>query len=263
MALGVSLKDQTAIVTGVSSGIGFGIAKMLAKSGCNVIGCGLRSENTDGAQKFLTAVENQNRRAIYKSVDICKAKELEAFVNDGINQLGKIDVLVSNAGKNVFKGVKECDERAWEGNIDLNLKAHWRLSQLAYPYLKKSKNGTIIIMNSNHAFNTIDGCFPYNVTKSALRGLVQSMAIEWGPDIRTVGIAPGFVDTPSNENWFNSFSNPKKERQHTIALHPSGKIASVEEIGAWCAFLASNYASFATGATYLVDGGRSAIMQDK
>jgi NAD(P)-dependent dehydrogenase (short-subunit alcohol dehydrogenase family) len=263
MALEIDLKDQVAMVTGVSSGIGFGIAKMLAKSGCDIIGCGLRDENTEGAGKFIAEVEGFNKKACYKSVDVRNKDELESFVKGGAAQFGKIDILVSNAGKNVFEGVKECSEEAWQHNLDLNLSAHWRLGKLAYPYLKASQNGTIIIMNSNHAFSAIEGCFPYNVAKTALRGLAQSMAIEWGPEIRTVGVAPGFVKTSSNEKWFSNFSNPEEERQRTIDLHPAGKIGSVEEIGAWCAFLASDYASFATGTTYLIDGGRSAVMQDK
>ena len=70
-------------------------------------------------------------------------------------------------------------------------------------------------MSSNHAFHTIPGCFPYNVAKSALTGLVQSLAIEWGPAIRVVGVAPGFIDTPGNQAWFDSFPDPSAERELT------------------------------------------------
>ena len=117
-------------------------------------------------------------------------------------------------------------------------------------------------MTSNHAYQTIPGCFPYNVTKTALTGLVRSLAIEWGPAIRTIGLAPGFIDTPGNQQWFNSFPDPEKERERTINLHPVKRIGTTEEIGAWCVFLTSNYAAFASGTTYVIDGGRSALMQD-
>jgi len=250
------------MVTGVSSGIGFGIAKKLAESGCNIIGCGLRPEDAKGAKQFIAEVQSYNRRAWYRSVDVRNKRELKDFVDDGVSKFGHIDLLVSNAGENIFKGAGDCSEKDWQNNIDLNLSAHWRLSKLCYPYLKTSPNGCIIIMSSNHAFHTINGCFPYNVTKSALSGLVQSLAIEWGPDVRAVGIAPGFIDTKGNESWFASFPDPEAERQRTVELHPAGKIGSVEEIGAYCAFIASDYASFTTGTTFLIDGGRSAIMQD-
>ena len=155
-----------------------------------------------------------------------------------------------------------CSEEDWQANLDLNFNSHWRLAQLSQPHLLEAGGGVIIIMGSNHAFSTIPGCFPYSATKAGLLGLVQSIAIEWGPDIRAVGLAPGFIDTRQNKNWFSSFPDPDKERQRTEALHPVKRLGSVEEMGAFCAFLASPYASFATGTTFMVDGGRSALMQD-
>ena len=119
-----------------------------------------------------------------------------------------------------------------------------------------------MIMTSNHAFSSIPGCFPYNVTKTAITGLVRSLAIEWGPEIRTVGIAPGFIDTAGNDTWFASFPDPAAERQRTENLHPVKRIGTVEEVGALCVYLASPMARFISGTTILMDGGRSALMQD-
>jgi len=160
----------------------------------------------------------------------------------------------------VFTGAANTTDEDWQKNIELNLASHWKLSKLCKPYLEKN-NGVIIIITSNHAYSTIPGCFPYNVTKTALTGLVRSLAIEWGPLIRTVGIAPGFIDTPGNHKWFDSFMDTQKERERTIDMHPVKKLGTTEEIGGWCVFLASEYASFASGTTYLIDGGRSALMQ--
>ena len=117
-------------------------------------------------------------------------------------------------------------------------------------------------MTSNHAFASIPGCFPYNVTKTAITGLVRSLTIEWGPKIRIVGIAPGFIDTEINVKWFNTFPDPAAERKRTIEMHPSGRIGTSDEIGALCVFLVSPMAGFINGTTILVDGGRSALMQD-
>ena len=88
------------------------------------------------------------------------------------------------------------------------------------------------------------------------------MALELAPEVRTIGLAPGFIDTDGNNKWFNSFPDPQVERQRTINLHPVKKIGTVEEVGAFCIFLASQWAGFACGTTYLLDGGRSAVMQD-
>ncbi|WP_255702914.1 SDR family NAD(P)-dependent oxidoreductase [Antarcticibacterium sp. 1MA-6-2] len=163
---------------------------------------------------------------------------------------------------NVFKGAELCEEEEWDFNADLNLKSHWQLSKLCKPLLEKSKKGVILIMSSNHGEATIPGCFPYNVTKTALKGLIQSLAIEWGPNIRTVGIAPGFIETEGNQKWFESFINPDEERRRTIEMHPVKRLGTPDEVGALCAFLATDAASFISGTVYLMDGGRSALMQD-
>lgn len=262
MALEINLKNKVVLITGVTSGIGAKIAMVFAKAGGNVVGCGTDESESEEVMHFIDSVQNFGQEAFYVQADVTVNEDLENLVQQTVDKFGQIDILVSNAGANVFEGAENCSEELWIKNHELNLASHWRLAKLAKPYLEK-KNGVIIIMTSNHAYSTIPGCFPYNVTKTALKGLVKSLAIEWGPKIRTVGVAPGFIDTPGNQKWFDSFSDPQKERQRTIDLHPVKKIGTSEEIGAWCVFLASEYASFASGVTYLLDGGRSALMQDE
>ncbi|MFW6253207.1 MAG: SDR family oxidoreductase, partial [bacterium] len=106
------------------------------------------------------------------------------------------------------------------------------------------------------------GCFPYNVAKAGVNAFVQSLAIEWGPEIRAVSIAPGFIDTPGNDTYFETFRDPAKARSDTESMHPTGRIGTPDEIGSLCAFLASSHAAFINGVTITVDGGRSALMQD-
>lgn len=262
MSVEINLKDKVVLITGVTSGIGAAVAAMFAKAGADVAGCGKHAPQTEEAQQFISNVNSFNSKALYVQADVTHQDDLQNLVKQTVNTLGKIDVLITNAGINFFEGAAGCSEEVWLKNHELNLAAHWRLAKLCKPYLEKN-NGVIIIMTSNHAFASIPGCFPYNITKTALTGLVRSLAIEWGPFIRTVGIAPGFIDTPGNQKWFNSFPDPEAEKQRTIKLHPVKKIGSAEEVGAWCVFLASEYASFASGTTYLLDGGRSALMQDE
>lgn len=252
----INLTGKTILITGASSGIGQGVAQQMAKAGANISGCAA----SDG-HAFVHAMQERGVWALYTACDVTKEKDLQKLVQRTIETFGRIDVLVSNAGQNVFEGAADCDEEHWKQNMELNLASHWRLAKLCKPYLEKN-NGVIIIITSNHAYATIPGCFPYNVTKTALTGLVRSLAIEWGPVIRTIGLAPGFIDTAGNQKWFDSFPDPEKEKQRTIDMHPVKKIGAPEEVGAWCVFLASEYASFASGTTYLLDGGRNALMQD-
>ena len=262
MTLNIDLSNYRALITGVSSGIGAGIAEALAKAGSDVAGCGLEAIDSEGAKRFVTAVEAYGRRAFYQKLDIAEEGASRAFVRWSADQLGGLDILVSNAGRNFNFGAAHLSEEDWQANMDLNLAAHWRVSQTAKPYLDQARAPVVIIMASNHALYTLPNSFPYNVAKAALVAMVQSLAIEWGPHIRTVGIAPGFIDTPMNIEWFSRFPDPDAKRARVIGLHPVGRLGTAEEVGALCAFLCSPLAGYISGNTILIDGGRSAVMQD-
>jgi len=262
MPLPIDLSGRVALVTGVSNGLGTGVARMLAKAGAGVAGCGFSPGDSTGAKAFVASVEAAGRRALYRRTDVERPGDLEALVEAAVAEFGRLDILVSNAGRNVFTGAEHCAESDWQRNLDLNLASHWRLAKLCKPHLEAGGHGVVQIMTSNHAYATIPGCFPYNIAKTALTGLVRALAIEWGPKIRAVGIAPGFVETPGNDTWFASFPDPEAERQRTLGMHPAGKLGTCDDIGAWSAFLASDFAAFATGTTYVIDGGRLALLQD-
>ena len=263
MSLKIDLKGKKAVVSGVTSGIGAAIASSLAAAGCDVAGCGRRREESEGATLFVKSIQGAGQRAFYRSVDLSDPSAPARWIRDAADSLGGIDILVSNAGRNIFTGASESSEDDWEECMNLDLAAHWRLAKTARPFLKEAAPGVILAISSNHAYGTIPGCFPYNVAKAGMLALIQSLAIEWGPEIRAVGIAPGFIETGTTEPWFQSFPDPAAERSRTEKIHPVGRLGTVEEIGALCAFLASPLAGFISGTTLLVDGGRSALMQDQ
>ena len=262
MSINIDLTNKRALVTGVSSGIGAGIAEALAQAGCDVAGCGLEADNSEGAKHFVTSVEGQGRRAFYQSLNIGEEKSSRTFVDWSAKQLNGIDFVISNAGRNVFKGVEKATEADWEANIQLNLAAHWRVSQTAKLHLDKSEKPVVIIITSNHSLYTLPNSFPYNTAKAGLVAMVQSMAIEWGPHIRAVGIAPGFIDTPLADAWFKEFPDPAAKRKQIEDLHPVGRLGTPQDVGALCAFLCSPLAGNISGNTILIDGGRNAVMQD-
>lgn len=246
------------IVTGASQGIGHAIAQTFLKQGDIVIGCAFSSiEKAPHAKELLDLYPEHFH---YYSVDITRTESIAEFIASVEQLFGRLDVLVSNAGKNVFKGI-DCELEDWHHNLDLNLRSHWYMAKSCRSMLEKSK-GVILVMTSNHAFSTMPGCAPYNITKRALLSLVQSLTIEWGPAIRSVGIAPGFIDTAGNQVWFDSHGDGEKARLETIAKHPVGRIGTSEEVGELCLFLASPAAGFIAGTTIIMDGGRSALMQD-
>ena len=262
MGFEIDLSNKIVLVTGVSSGIGQGAAREFARAGAKLVGCSRSNEDSDSIKLFKNLAHEFKTEVLYVQTDVTKKNELKLLVESTIAHFGALDIVLSSAGANVFEGAENCDEEAWQHNLDLNLASHWRLAQYCKPHLDKSSDGVLLLMTSNHAFSSIPGCFPYNVTKTAITGLVRSLAIEWGPKIRTVGIAPGFIDTAGNDTWFNSFTDSQAERQRTIELHPVKQIGTVKEVGALCVYLASPFAKFICGTTILMDGGRSALMQD-
>lgn len=262
MSFEIDLTGKVVLVTGVSSGIGLGTAHEFARAGACVAGCSRKTADDESVSAYIQAVEGEGSRALYVQADVTQEADLEKLVQRVIETFGRLDIVVSNAGMNVFEGAEACTEERWAYNLDLNLASHWRLAKLCKPYLERSGEGVIVLMTSNHAFSSIPGCFPYNVTKTAITGLVRSLTIEWGPNVRTVGVAPGFIDTAGNDTWFDSFPDAGAERQRTIDLHPVKRIGTVKEVGALCVYLASPLACFISGTTILMDGGRSALMQD-
>lgn len=262
MPLAIDLTGKRALVTGASDGVGTGVARVLARAGCDVAGTGTVPADHPRALAFLAEMASAGVKASYLSGDFKDPAEPERLVGQAVSGLGGLDIVVSNAGRNAFFGASAAGEMEWLDCMNLNLASHWRVAKAAKPHLEKSDAGVIIVMGSNHAFHTIPGCFPYNVAKTGLVGLVQALAIEWGPSIRVVGVAPGFIDTPGNQKWFDSFPDPAAERRITNQRHPVGRIGTPEEVGNLCAFLASPLSGFITGNTILMDGGRSALMQD-
>lgn len=259
--LQIDLGGKVAIVTGCTQGIGLGIAKVMARAGCAIAGCGLSDKNNAKAIRFENQIIKEGSKPFYKKTDVKSEIEINLFVDEVIKAYGKIDFLVSNAGVNRFTSPESCPSSFWDENMDLNLKSHWMIAKACYPYLKVQQ-GVILLMTSNHAFSTIPNCFPYNVSKTGIDGLVRSLAVQWSKDVRVVGIAPGFIETEGGEDWFNGFDNSEKKKKEIIGIHPTQRLGTVEEVGALCSYLCSQYSGFITGTTYLIDGGRSAVMQD-
>ena len=262
MALEIDLTGKRALVTGASDGVGAAVARVLARAGCRVVGTGRVAADHPRALELINTLRAEGQDGVYFSDDLADPAVPARMIDQAAEALGGIDIVVSNAGRNDFIGAADASEDDWQSCMDLNLASHWRLAKAAQPLLSADGSGVFLVMTSNHAFQTIPGCFPYNVAKTALTGLVRALAIEWGPAIRVVGVAPGFIDTPGNQAWFDSFPDPAAERARTERMHPVGRIGTAEEVGNLCAFLASPLCGFITGNTILMDGGRSALMQD-
>lgn len=263
MAFEINLSSKVVLITGVSSGIGLGIARMYARAGASIAGCALEPPEHANTRHFNQIVLTESgREPLYVQADVTQLADLETFVMATITRFGRIDIVASNAGANVFAGAERCTTDEWTNNLNLNLTSHWQLARLCKPYLEQSGEGVIVINSSCHAFSTLAGSFPYNVAKTGLTALVQSLTLEWAPAIRTVGVAPGFVDTELATTYFNTFPDPTAERRKTENRYPLKRLGTPNDIGAWFVFLSSPFGSYAAGQTYLIDGGKAAVMLD-
>lgn len=250
---------RVVLVTGASRGIGKATAHLFARRGAQVVAHG-----RDEAQ--LAEVRDQWRNAGYDVTTVLgDLRDPEAparIVAEAVAAYGRIDVLVNNAGANVFEGVLDCSQQAWDDCLALDLRAPWLCVKEAVAFMPHG--GAIVTVGSNHAGATLGGVFPYNVAKAGLRALNQSLAIELAAHgLRSNLVEPGYIDTPINDTYFDSFADPAAARQHAESLHPVQRLGSAEEVAESIAYLAdSRISGFITGSIITVDGGRSALMQD-
>jgi NAD(P)-dependent dehydrogenase (short-subunit alcohol dehydrogenase family) len=239
------------LVTGSTRGIGRATAELFAAHGAHVIVHGLEDDG-----ETVEGIRSAGGKADFVAADLSEESAAERIVDFAMGHAGRLDVLVNNAGANVFGGVLDTDVATWNRCLDLDLRAVWLCSRAA---ARVMDGGAIVNVASNHAFATLPGVFPYNVAKAAVLALTQSLAIELAP-IRVNAVCPGYIDTPINDTYFGGFADPAAERARVEALHPLRRIGRPEEVARAIRFLAHD--GFTTGTTLTIDGGRSALMQD-
>jgi glucose 1-dehydrogenase len=249
----IRLDGKHALVTGASSGIGQGIAMALAATGADV-GINYRS-NADGAEETARRVRGFGRRALLVEADVGDAAQVAAMFRRFDHELGPIDILIANAGHgSTPKPLHETSWHEWDRVLRSNLYGVFLCGREAARRMVAAGNGgRIVNISSVHeeACNMPDDG-PYQVAKGGVRNLTRSMALELGPHGITVNdVAPGMILTPMNQRALAD----TEYRTDAEAQIPLRRAGTPEDIAAMVVFLCSNYASYCTGGTYLVDGG--------
>ena len=260
----MALKDKVALVTGSTSGIGLGIARALAAEGAHIMlnGFGEAGE----IEKLRTDLEKEfSVKVAYDGADLSKPDQVAALVQKTQDELGRIDVLVNNAGIQFTAPVEEFPEAKWDAILAINLSAVFYGMKAAIPAMKKQKWGRIINIASAHGLVASPHKVAYVAAKHGVVGATKVAAIETANDGITVNsICPGWVLTPlvqhqledrAKEAGTDVETEKKKMLQET---QPMLKFSTPEEIGALTVFLCSDGAATITGTPISIDGGWTA-----
>lgn len=247
-----NLTGKVALVTGGRRGMGRTHALALSSQGAKVAVTDIDANECSGVVEEIKA---KGGEAICLKMDVSKKSEVDAGFDEIIKQFGRLDILVNNAGIYSPKPALELTEEEWDKTIDINLKGQFFCAQRAAKEMAKNKWGRIINIASIASGQVgvgIAGGAHYTASKGGIIGMTETMAIEFAPlGINVNVIGPGAIDTP----MVQAAKIPKEAMEGLVQRIPLKRIGKPEEVSAMVVFLASEESSYATGATFYVDGG--------
>lgn len=251
------LREQRALVTGATSGIGRGIAIALARAGATVV-VNHRGRDDEGAG-VIAEIERNGGRAIALGADVSKEDEVDRMFADAVQQLGSLDILVNNAGLQRDAAIHEMTLDQWRTVIDVNLTGQFLCARAAVreflrrgPDRRSTALGKIICISSVHEVIPWAGHVNYAASKGGVMLMMKSLAQELASKrIRVNSIAPGAIKTPINHDAWNT---PEAEEK-LLKLIPYGRVGVVEDVAKAAVWLASDASDYVTGASLFVDGG--------
>jgi len=255
MVLGVEsgrLNDRVAFITGAASGIGRAMAEEFAARGAVVAACDV---DGDGARATCSAAEGAGApRAIAVPADVARADDVQRAVATALEELGRVDVLCSNAGVlDGYASALDCDEDLWDHVMGVNLKATWLVSRAALPGMLDRGSGCIIVTASVAGMVAGGGGVAYTASKHGVIGLMRQIAIEnAAKGIRVNAICPGVIQTGMTQPLFD---DPHSKVYEFIPEIPSATWGQPQEIAKIAALMASGEVPFMHGACVVADGG--------
>jgi len=245
----VRLKDKKAIVTGAGQGIGRSIALKMAQEGADVV---IAEWNPETGNQTRKEVEAVGRKALFMKVDVASRIEVQNMVAEILRAWGRIDILVNNAGFDRGATLLKVKEEDWDAVLGVHLKGTMNCIQAVAPHMIEKQYGKIVNMSSIYGKSGGVAAVSYSAAKAGIIGLTKSVARELGGYLINVNVVlPGLILTPTIAKMAEKYRNMIIERT------PLGRIGKPEEVANVVAFLASDEASFVTGAAIEVSGGSS------
>ncbi len=240
----MNLEGKVAIVTGGSSGIGKAIVERYAWEGADVV---IADVDEEKGQALADEVDD----AVFKKCDVSDREQVQQLVDETVEEFGKLDIMVNNAGIGSVEGIEDMDLDDYEQIRSIDLDGVVYGCKAAAPHLKETE-GAIINMASIYGLVGDVGSTAYNAAKGGVVNLTRSVADDLAPyNVRVNSICPGFVETPMTQD----VKEDEEFMAHIENMTPLGRMADPEEISSVAAFLASDEASYITGENIAVDGG--------
>jgi NAD(P)-dependent dehydrogenase (short-subunit alcohol dehydrogenase family) len=246
----MELQDKIAVVTGAGSGIGRAVSMLFLQNGAIVAGIGRREE------PLQTLAGNEKNFHPF-TADLTSDHERSHCVHRVIAKFGKIDILVHAAGIIANGTIETTTLSDWDTMMNINVRSVFHLTQLALPSLIPAK-GNIVIISSVAGLRSFPNVLAYAVSKAAIDQFTRCSALELAPKgVRVNAVNPGVVITQLHRSGGMNQEQYQAFLERSTTTHPLGRVGQAEEVAELVLFLASDKASWITGATYSIDGGRA------
>lgn len=248
----MKLKDKVGIITGATSGMGKAMAELLHGEGAQLV---LSGRNVARAEEVKADLETIRPGSVVSVVgDISQVATNEALVNAAVEQFGRLDFVITNAGVLGIGKVTEISMEDWHATIDTNFHSVFYLAKYSLPHLAKNQ-GSFIGNASIAAFKNFPNHPAYCASKAGMVALIKQIAFDYGPQVRANCLCPGPVDTPLIWDSAKAFDDPGQAVQQAAEKTLLNRLGTPEDIAKLALFLVSEDASWITGTTMNIDGG--------
>ena len=245
--------NKTVIVTGSGSGIGETTAMKFAEEGANVV---IAELNDVSGTEVSKQINKQGGNSIFIKTDVSQFESVNKMANQTVKQFGSLDILINNAGINVFAEPLKMSENEWKRAFSVDLDGVWFGCKAALPFMLNQKKGSIVNVASVHGIQIIPNCFPYPVAKHGVIGLTKALAVDYASKgVKINSISPGYIQTPIIDKFFNTKPNPIAARKEAENHQPIKRMGTTDEIANTILFMSSDECNFMIGANIVVDGG--------